>query len=524
METVFRKPPFRKPVETAPHRMQKLAKLPLFMDLHGRCVLVAGNGAAAAWKAELLAASGADVMLFADAPGEDMQALLQSGAADGRLLHQACNWHAADFAGPDCSGLALAVIEAEDDAEAAAFRDTAHRHGVLACAIDRPGQSDVQFGSIINRSPIVIGISTDGAAPVLGQAIRRRIEMLLPPALTDWAAMAKQLRGKLKDLLPDAATRRAYWRRWAELAFTAPASEAEARSLALAHAYQANGAHQANGAYPANGFESGGSVTLVGAGPGDAELLTIKAMRALQSADVILFDDLVSQDVLDLARREAKRMLVGKRGRRASCKQDDINDLMLRLARQGKHVVRLKSGDPMIFGRAGEEIERLRAANIPVRVVPGITAALAAAASLGVSLTHRQAAHSVRFVTGHAKDGSMPAGLDWRGMADPDCTLMLYMGGGTAPAIAARLIAEGASPDLPVSAMAAISRPDEARWHGRLQDLLDWQGSPIDTGAPLLIGIGQVFRQAATQEGESAINAMVNAQTHCIALENSRFS
>ncbi len=489
MDMQSRKPPFRKPVEAPPHRMQKLAKLPLFMDLHGRLVLVAGNGAAAAWKAELLAASGADVRLLAAAPGEDIQSLLRTGAADGRLLHQARSWRDKDFA-----GLALAVIEAEDEAEAVAFRDAAHRHGVLVCAIDRPMQSDVQFGSIVNRSPIVIGISTDGAAPVLGQAIRRRIEMLLPPALADWAAMAKRLRGRLKALLPDAQTRRAYWRRWAELAFTAPADEAEARSLALAHEDQAGG----------------GAVTLVGAGPGDAELLTIKAMRALQSADVILFDDLVSQDVLELARREAKRMLVGKRGRRASCKQDDINDLMLRLAQQGKHVVRLKSGDPMVFGRAGEEIERLRAAGIPVRVVPGITAALAAAASLGISLTHRQAAHSVRFVTGHARDGSMPADLDWRGMADPDCTLMLYMGGGTAPAIAARLIAEGASPDLPVSALAAISRPDEARWHGRLRDLLE--GCPLNAGestagAPLLIGIGQVFRQAATQSRDLAISA-----------------
>ncbi len=473
--------------------MQKLAKLPLFMDLHGRRVLVAGNGGPAAWKAELLAASGADVVVLADAPGEEMQSLLHNGAADGQVLHQPRCWQDDDFA-----GTALAVIEAQDDAEAERFRMAAHRHGVLACAIDRPMQSDVQFGSIVNRSPIVIGISTDGAAPVLGQAIRRRIEMLLPPALADWAAAAKTLRSRLKAMLPDADARRAYWRRWAELAFAAPAAEAKARSLALAHEYQATGC------------ASGGSVTLVGAGPGDAELLTIKAMRALQSADVILFDDLVSQDVLELARREAKRMLVGKRGRRASCKQDDINDLMLRLANQGKHVVRLKSGDPMIFGRAGEEIERLRAAGIPVRVVPGITAALAAAASLGVSLTHRQAAHSVRFVTGHARDGSMPAGLDWRGMADPDCTLMLYMGGGTAPAIAARLIAEGASPDLPVSAMAAISRPDEARWHGCLRDLLE--GCPLNAGentagAPLLIGIGQVFRQAAAQSRDLAISA-----------------
>jgi uroporphyrin-III C-methyltransferase/precorrin-2 dehydrogenase/sirohydrochlorin ferrochelatase len=235
-----------------------------------------------------------------------------------------------------------------------------------------------------------------------------------------------------------------------------------------------------------------GRVTLVGAGPGDAELLTLKAVRALQSADVILFDDLVSDEVLELARREAKRMLVGKRGKRESCSQADINDLMVKLARQGKHVVRLKSGDPMIFGRAGEEITELAKHGIVVDVVPGITAALAAAAALGVSLTHRDHAHSVRFVTGHARNGELPIDIDWRGLADPATTLMFYMGGRTAPAIAKNLIAAGLPAVTPVVVAAGVSRKEETRWYG---DLLEMSHgiSPIDHDQPVLIGIGRTF-------------------------------
>ena len=188
----------------------------------------------------------------------------------------------------------------------------------------------------------------------------------------------------------------------------------------------------ADGGRPEPAIAISGRVTLVGAGPGDADLLTLKAVRALQSADIILFDDLVSDGVLELARREAKRMMVGKRGSRDSCSQDDINALMLKLARQGKHVVRLKCGDPMIFGRAGEEIAMLTAARHNGNVVPGITAASAMAARLGLSLTHRDHAQSVRFVTGHARSGALPDNLDWSGLADAQTTLIFYMAGNTA--------------------------------------------------------------------------------------------
>lgn len=461
---------FRKPVEAAARRIGPLAKLPLFLDLHGKRAVVAGDTAAAAWKVELLAAAGAAVAVFAPQPCAALLAL----ADDVQLVARA--WQDADL-----RGATVAVLATDDLEEAARFRDAARAAGAICSVIDKPAFCDVQFGAIVNRSPVVVGISTDGAAPVLSQAIRRRIETVLPAALADWATLARAIRRRVAQMLPNPGSRRAFWETFADFAFTHPAAGNSEDAVALASRLAVRPA--------------GGSVTLVGAGPGDAELLTLKAMRALQAADVILFDDLVSDDVLELARREAKRLMVGKRGNRPSCKQEEINALMIKLARQGKRVVRLKGGDPMIFGRAGEEIAALEAVGIPVSVIPGITAASAAAARLGVSLTHRQSAHSLRFVTGHARDGGLPEDLDWTGFADPETTLVFYMAGRTGEAVAERLMAEGLAPSTPVAAIAAISRPDEARWVGRLDQLAIGLGQ-IGRGRPVLIGIGAVFAQA----------------------------
>jgi uroporphyrin-III C-methyltransferase/precorrin-2 dehydrogenase/sirohydrochlorin ferrochelatase len=442
----------RKPAEAAgPQRIGALAKLPVFLDLQGKRAVVAGDTPGAAWKAELLTAAGADVVCIAR------------------------DWRAEDLV-----GATLAVIDAADAEEAAAFRAAAKAAGAICSAIDKPEHCDVQFGAIVNRSPVVIGISTDGAAPILAQAIRRRIETLLPTSLGAWAAAAKRIRRVVAERLPAGGLRRAFWERFADRAFIEPVVPADIEIAPMQSA--------------------GGHVTLVGAGPGDAELLTLKAMRALQSADVILFDDLVSDEVLELARREAKRMMVGKRGGRDSCKQEDINALMIKLAKQGKRVVRLKSGDPMVFGRAGEEIAALDAAGIPVAVVPGITAALAAASSLGVSLTHRDAAHSVRFVTGHSRQGALPGDLDWRGLADSETSLMVYMGGRTGGAFAARLIGEGLSAATPVAVVSAVSRRDETRWTGQLSELGEAL-LKIGVEQPVLVGIGHVFAAARAAEG-----------------------
>lgn len=258
-----------------------------------------------------------------------------------------------------------------------------------------------------------------------------------------------------------------------------------------------------------------GRVTLVGAGPGDAELLTLKAVKALQSADIILFDALVSDDVLDLARAEAKKMLVGKRGGKPSCRQEDINELMLKLARQGKHVVRLKSGDPSIFGRAGEEIALLEANGIPVTIVPGITSASALAAALGISLTHRDHAQSLRLVTGHSRHGGLPAELDRRGYADPNTTLIVYMGGRTRCELARKLIAEGLSRTTPVAVVSSVSRDCEQRWFGTLE-LLSASALPpnFDVDQPVLIGIGQAF---ATARAQTSIVPTFDEERHLVA-------
>lgn len=461
----------------APARMAPLAKLPVFWSLDGKPVVVAGGSDAAAWKAELLAACGAEVHVYcAEHELSDVMRGLMRGnevPSRGIVLHHDAAWSHVNF-----RGAALALADCETDEDARVFFAAAVAAGVPVNIIDKPAYCQFQFGSIVNRSPVIVSISTDGAAPILAQAIRRRIETLLPAALKQWAELAQVLRERVSDRLAPGQPRRAFWERFVDRAFAGnqPPGEDAARTL-LTDAERL-------GRTPVTG-----RVTLVGAGPGDAELLTLKAVRALQAADVILFDDLVSEEVLELARREAKRLLVGKRGGRTSCRQEDINDLMVRLAKAGKRVVRLKSGDPMIFGRAGEEIARLEAEGIPVDVVPGITAASAMASRLGLSLTHRDHAQSVRFVTGHSRDGGLPKDMDWSALADPHTTNVFYMGGRTAPLIAARLIGEGASPATPVVIVSNVSRPTERQWRGTLENVGEGIAL-IGYDDPVLIAIG----------------------------------
>jgi len=485
------------PARQRPQRMGDLATLPVFFDLKNKRVVMAGGSDGAGWKAELLAASGAGVDLYCPAEelGEEMRTVLGLAFPDGAILHHDRPWSLDIF-----DGAALAVADCESEAEAQSFFCAARAAGVPVNVIDKPRFCQFRFGTIVNRSPVVVGISTDGAAPILGQAIRRRIETLLPASLTGWARLAARVRAEVMDRLAPGPARRAFWERFSDEAFTrkAPdeAAEADARRFVgdLASRPQA-----------------GGRVTLVGAGPGDAELLTLKAVRALQAADVILFDDLVSDDVLELARREAKRMLVGKRAARESCRQEDINRMMVQFARAGKHVVRLKSGDVSVFGRSGEEIAELRAAGIPVAIVPGITAASAMAAGLGVSLTHRDRAQQVRFVTGHSQRGDLPDQMDWRALADDHATTIFYMGGRMAPRIAAELVAHGLPRETPVAVAAAISRPDETRAVGTLNDL-GAIVARIGVDRPILIGVGRVFAdvepmvlQAPHDEGHDAL-------------------
>jgi uroporphyrin-III C-methyltransferase/precorrin-2 dehydrogenase/sirohydrochlorin ferrochelatase len=345
----------RQPSESGPARIAALSVLPVFLDLAGKRAVVAGGGAAAAWKAELLAAVGAEVHVYADTLCAEMRGLVEGKAA---VFHHPRVWSASCFA-----GAAIAVADARDDAEAAAFEKAARDAAVLCNVIDRPAFCHFQFGSIVNRSPVVVGISTSGAAPILAQTIRRKIETLLPPALADWAALAERMRDRVMARLSHGAERRGFWERFVDFAFgPAPNAVLEA---ALGNMIE-----------PGAPLKAAGHVTFVGAGPGDAELLTIKAVRALQSADTILFDTSVSGDVLELARREAKRIAVGDRAAQVGGKSQNTGEILVDLARSGQHIVRVVSGHP-ILGRAGAEIAELEKAGIGYDVVPGIAASVA---------------------------------------------------------------------------------------------------------------------------------------------------
>ena len=423
-------------------RIAPLARLPLFHALHGRFVVLAGHGEGAAWKAELLGAAGAEVRVFVGSePAVESLVRLAAAPIDGRVILHQRGWEAADLA-----GAALAVGDFEDDVQAGAFAAAARAGGIPVNCVDRPQFCDFAFGSIVNRSPMVIGISTDGAAPIFGQSLRARIESLVPAGFARWAEAARDWRPAVMDRL-DKPARRAFWERFTRAAWEAPerAPDAVLRDRLL----------DVEG-------PQGGSVTLVGAGPGDPELLTLKALRALQSASVILYDDLVGQPILDLARREALRIAVGKRGGQASCRQDDINARMVALALEGHRVVRLKGGDPLVFGRANEELDACREAGVPVSIVPGITAAQGAAATLGFSLTHREKARRLQLVTGHGANGALPGDIDWQAVADPATTTAIYMGRATIGDFLARALAAGLDPETPAFAVASATLPGQA--------------------------------------------------------------
>jgi uroporphyrin-III C-methyltransferase / precorrin-2 dehydrogenase / sirohydrochlorin ferrochelatase len=459
----------RQPSELALEAIAPLATLPVFFKLAGRRVVVAGGSEAAAWKAELLAAAGAKVEVYSEKPSQKM---IDVAARSGAIRIVGRDWRPEEL-----SGALIAVGDFVDPNVSRAFRAAARAAGAAVNVIDQPEFCDFAFGSIVNRSPLVIAISTDGAAPVFGQAIRARIEALTPQAFATWAAAAKTWREKVHALALGFRQRRRFWERFAALAFAnadRPPTDGD-RDALLA---EARGEPSAS---------AKGEVVLVGAGPGDAELLTLKALRALQSADVILFDDLVSPAALDLARREARRISVGKRGRGPSVEQAEISELIASLCAAGKKVVRLKGGDPSIFGRGNEEIAAARAAGAASTIIPGVTAALAAAASLGVSLSERDLARRVQFITAHDKDGALPDDINWRALAAADATTAVYMGVSTLPALVGRLIAEGLDPATPAAMIENASMADERRIEGALSAMPALVAAAAPSGPCLLL-------------------------------------
>ena len=448
--------------------------LPIFIDLHGRRCLVVGGGEVAARKTDLLLAAGAEVHVVSPALGAAMEALVDAG----RIAHRA-----GEFTESDLEGAQL-VIAASDDArvnaEAAARADA---RCIPVNVVDDPARCRFIMPAIVDRSPVVAAVSTGGASPVLARLIRGRLEALIPAAFGALATVAAEFRAGAKAAIPEPVRRRRFWERVlsgpiAEMVFAGRTDDARAR---LASALEDAGAET----------DATGEVYLVGAGPGDPDMLTFRALRLMQQADVIVHDRLVSQRVLDLARRDAPRIYAGKRRSEHALPQQDINALLVRLAREGKRVLRLKGGDPFIFGRGGEEIETLAAEGIPFQVVPGITAAAGCAAYAGIPLTHRDHASSCVFVAGHLKDGAVA--LDWESLIQPRQTIVIYMGLVGLPIICRELIERGMPPDTPAALVEHGTTEEQRVLTGTIATLPEAVAKAA-VRAPTLIIIGGVVR------------------------------
>ena len=405
--------------------------LPLFHNLRGRLVLLVGGGDVALRKARLLSEAGARLRVVAPTIEPELLSLVQQRG--GETLLQ--NYSADQLEG------AQLVIAATDDGElnARVSRD-AQARSLPVNAVDAPEHCTVIFPAIVDRSPLVIAVSTGGHAPVLARLTRARIETLFPHSWGRLAQLAQRFRSRVKTAFSTINQRRVFWEDVfqgdiAERVFSGRDDEAE-RLLVERLEQQKGQRYQ-------------GEVYLVGAGPGDPDLLTFRALRLMQQADVVLHDRLVPDVIIDLCRRDADRIYVGKARADHAVPQEQINQLLVRLAKEGKRVLRLKGGDPFIFGRGGEEIEELAANGIPFQVVPGITAANGCSAYAGIPLTHRDHAQSVRFVTGHLKDGS--TNLPWQELVARGQTVVFYMGLVGLPVICEQLIAHGRAPDTPIA-------------------------------------------------------------------------
>ena len=465
--------------------------LPIFLGLAGRRALVVGGGAAAARKVRLLVAAKAAVTVVAPKVVAELAAVVAGGsAAGGGAAGGSVDVVARPFETRDLTGCVVAFAATGLDQVDRAVADAAQASGVPVNAVDRPDLSSFIMPAIVDRSPIVIGISSGGAAPVLARNIRTELERRLPAGLGRLADLAGRFRVAVKANIPDHIDRRRFWERL----FADPvvrgvvdgdAAAARERMLTLVNRPEAAAAPP-------------GVVHLVGADPGDPDLLTVKALRLLQEADVIVYDRLVGAAIIERARRDAERICVGKAKGAHSWTQDAINAELVRQARAGKQVVRLKGGDPFVFGRGGEELAALRQAGVIATVVPGITAATGCAAAAGIPLSHRDHAAAVTFVTGHGRDGEPDC--DWRALAAGKQTLVVYMGVSVAGTLAARLLAHGMAAATPVAIIENGTRPDERRAFATVATLAATVRDSGITG-PAVIIIGDVVAEAAALGG-----------------------
>jgi uroporphyrin-III C-methyltransferase / precorrin-2 dehydrogenase / sirohydrochlorin ferrochelatase len=461
--------------------------LPVFLQLHSAPAVIVGGGRIAARKADLLLRCGARVTVIAPELHED----LRRRVADGELTHLAESFLAAHL---DGAAVAIAATGRKDlnTAVSAAARE----RGVPVNVVDDASLSTFIFPAIIDRSPVIAAVSSAGQAPVLARWVREQVEAVLPASLGALARFMGERRKRVQRAL-GAAARRAFWERIVR-------GKAGTRVLVgdepgAQRAFEAELLVSQLTTSATSGGSALGEVYLIGAGPGDPDLLTLRALQLLQQADVVLYDRLVPAAVLDRARREARRIFVGKSisegigscasgPQRGHTSQDEIHALMIRFARQGLKVARLKGGDPFIFGRGGEEIGILARHGIPHVVVPGITAALGAAASAGIPLTQRGVAQSVTFVTGHVPEGDS---LDWRSLARERQTIVFYMGVTQLSSIVARLRAAGAAETLPAALVENATLPEQRVLRGTLAQIADL-GSRAGISPPALLIVGEV--------------------------------
>jgi len=461
--------------------------LPIFLRVQNRLIVVIGGGEVAARKAELLLKCGACVRLVAPELSTAAQDLLRQHAAAAQMTHLR-----ATFAAPQLEGAALVIAATDSEAVNTQVSDTARARGIPVNVADDADTSDFILPAIVDRAPLIVAVSSAGTAPVLARRVREQIEALLPARLGELARFAGSQRARVTEQLQP-ALRRPFWERF----FGAAANlqrlsgdEAGARGAFASELAAFSGRRDGAGL---------GEVYLIGAGPGDPDLLTLRALQLLQQADVLLYDRLVSPAILERARREATRIFVGKDVGESTLSQDRINELLIEHARRGLKVARLKGGDPLIFGRGGEEIAALARHGIAVTVVPGITAALGAAAAAQIPLTLRDVSQSVTFAPGHV---AVADTLDWPALARSGHTVVFYMAMAQLAGLTARLQRAGAPPERPVALIAQATLPTQRVVHGTLADIAE-RARTGGLGAPALLFVGEVTRVVQQQALES---------------------
>lgn len=446
--------------------------LPIFIQIKQRPCLVVGGGSIAARKVALLRKAQADVTVVSPVLCEELQKLNN----DGLIQHEK-----RVFEDSDLQSCVLVIAATNQRPINEHVSQLAHKLRLPVNVVDNPDLCSFIMPSIIDRSPVVIAISTGGSSPVLARLIRTKLEGSIPAAYGHLAKLVEGFRDKVKTAFPNVESRRGFWEKIlegkvAELVFTGHEDEAKQE---LDKAIDAG----------AKNPELPGEVFLVGAGPGDPDLLTFRALRLMQQADVVVYDRLVSPAIMEMVRRDAEIVYVGKERDKHTMQQENINQLLVRLAKEGKRVLRLKGGDPFIFGRGGEEIELLAEQGVDFQVVPGITAANGCSSYAGIPLTHRDYAQSCVFVTGHLKDGSVD--LNWKALAHPHQTVVFYMGLHGAPTLCKEMVAHGLPATTPVALIEQGTTPQQRVYIATLDTLLEVIASK-DIKPPTLIIVGEV--------------------------------